>query len=225
MLVDLRFRNRAIILFALFVVFFSALTGCNKKTPTGPDNPTSDVPILVDVDGKTVKIYAEINAVYFDSSSWHCIVFKDMTNGDKALFRSHAEPLDLYDGLIDIGAQPGNNMNPTLPDSVKDTLHVQGDIIEIFVEWDGAPKTYSLTEVANDSIGNGIEIRFGGNKETQEAWETGCLTCWVSCPAGITSNAKYCSKDFSEGKVNITGLSNMLPSDGTGVIVTYKPKQ
>jgi hypothetical protein len=211
-------------IFFLLFSFFNILLifGC-ENDDTGPNeavNPDANNPIIINKSAKTVKIYTEINSYYFTNSSWHCSAYKETDNGKKCLFSSYAKPLDLYDALVSIGAEPGNNMELGGPD----TMYVEGSVLELSVEWEGSAKSYTLDQVINDAGGNGVEIRFGGNRATQESLNTGCLTCWVSCAAGITSNAKNCAKDFSSGKVNITGLSDVLPENGKGVIMTYKLK-
>jgi len=55
---------------------------------------------------------------------------------------------------------------------------------------------------------------------------TGCLVCLDSCPVGIASNAAYTYGAIDRRKeVSFTGNKDLLPPDGTVVVITFKAKK
>lgn len=91
------------------------------------------------------------------------------------------------------------------------------------VNWAGAQREYDISEVIKSKPDKGFEIRFGGNKERQAKFKTGCILCLDSCAAGITSNARWGWKSFETGKVKFTGDPDLL-KDGQPVVVSFTLK-
>ncbi len=233
---NLRFSKRWLILevFLIFLISFSvlAVAGCQKKEAEVKEEvkkeeteekvtlPVSQAePLKVDEEKKTVYVYAEVNGKYLYQPTRHGVVFKDGTNGDKSVFKAYAKALDFWDMLNGIGAKPGNNVTKESPEG---TI-VQGDVFEVKVYWEGAPREYDISEVIKSEPNKGFEIRFGGNKERQAKLKTGCLLCLDSCAAGITSNARWGWKSFDTGKVKFTGNPELL-KDGQPVVVSFTLK-
>ncbi len=227
--------NKKLLIFFLSSLFLLTLVfGCQqaakkteevtpkeKVTPkeTKKEMPvTIDNPLKVDTENKKVYVYAEVNAKYFSEPTRHGIVFKDGTNGPKAILKAYAKALDFHDALIKIGAKPGNNVTKESPPG---TI-VQGDVLNVKVSWGN--KEYNWSDIIIAEPDKGWEIRFGGNYERQKTLNTGCILCLDSCAAGITSNAKWGWKSFDEGKVKFFGNKEILPPDGTGVVVTFSLK-
>lgn len=177
--------------------------------------PTRDNPLVVDTEGKKVKVYAEVNAKYFTEPTRHGVVFKDGSNGEKSVLKAYAHQLDFYDALIEIGAKPGDNVKL---DSPSGTI-VQGDTLKVTVSWDG--KTYDFGQIIKSEPDQGFEVRFGGNQQVSREKMTGCILCLDTCAAGITSNANWGWMSFSEGKVKFFGREDKLPGDTAPVIVTF----
>jgi len=176
-------------------------------------------PISYDKTAKTVSFLAEVNGKYFYQPTRHFAVWKDGSNGDKAVLRAFARPEAFYNALIAIGAVPGNNM--TLKN--KEVTHVKGASFTVNVTWKGAQKIYSIDQAVVDSNGKPIRMRFGGNLAASRLKKTGCLLCLDSCPVGIVSNAQYTYGAIEKrGEVTMKGNKDVLPSDGTKVIVTLK---
>src|SRR3712207_7624350 len=88
-------------------------------------------------------------------------VEKSGSNGTKSVLTAYATPEQFYNGLIEIGAKAGENMNP---DNAT-TTHVEGSKITATVTWDGADKEYDINEVIKDS--NGKKIDFRDRKSTR----------------------------------------------------------
>lgn len=180
-------------------------------------NLTEDTPVSVDKDKKTVSFLAEVNGKYFYQPTRHFAIYKDGKFGDKSVFRGLVQQLDFHDALVQIGAVAGNNM--TLEN--KETTTVQGQPFSVTVTWDGADRAYSIDEVINDSNQKPIVMKFGGNSAVSKKLGTGCLLCLDSCPVGIVSNSTYTYGAVEKrGEVTFMGNRNILPKDGTRVIIT-----
>ena len=183
---------------------------------------TREDPIKINEQEKSVSFAAEVNGKYFLEPTRHAAVFKDGKNGEKSVFRAFADHKTFYESLIKLGLKPGNNM--TMQNM--ETTFVQGDLLDVTVTWKGAKKEYRLDEVIKDSNGKPILIRFGGNLQNAIQYDTGCLICLDSCPVGITSNASYTMGAVEKRKeVAFTGNKEVLPPDGTLVVVKIKAKK
>ena len=175
-------------------------------------------PIKVDKEAKKITVLSSVNGKYFTEATRHASVNTDGSNGAKSVLTAYATPEDFYNALIEIGAKPGENMNP---DNAT-TTHVEGSKIGATVTWEGAGKDYDINEVIKDSNGKKIDFRFGVNLERAKNKKTGCLTCLDSCPVGIISNTTYTNGAVEKrNEVKFTGNPDVLPEDGTYVAVTY----
>ena len=175
-------------------------------------------PIKVDKEAKKVTVLSSVNGKYFTEATRHASVNTDGSNGAKSVLTAYATPEEFYNALIEIGAKPGENMNP---DNAT-TTHVEGSKIGATVTWEGAGKDYDINEVIKDINGKKIDFRFGGNLERAKTKKTGCLTCLDSCPVGIISNTTYTYGAVEKrNEVKFTGNPDVLPEDGTYVAVTY----
>jgi ferredoxin len=190
------------------------------------DNPkkitlTKENPISVNAAEKSVSILCAVNGKYFLQPTRHCAIFDGGKFADKAIFRGFVNQLDFYDALLKVGLNAGNNMTV----ENMETTHVQGDLLDVAVTWDGAKKAYTLDEVIIDSNGKPIVMRFGGNYENAKAKNTGCLLCLDSCPVGIVSNETYTYGAIEKrNEVGFKGNQDVLPPDGTLVMLTVKRK-
>lgn len=172
-------------------------------------------PLILDKEAKQVTILARVNGKYFDETTMHAIVFEGGKVGDKALFASYADPLAVYEALKEIGAQPGDNV--TLESK---NLAVEGSAMRAMVSWEGAPAR-DLNELVIDEGGRALDLRFGGNAATAKELGTGCVACFVSCPAGIMSNASYLFAPADGVEPAYRGNKDLLPPDGTEVQITF----
>lgn len=226
------FKSKKVLLTAvLSVVFAAALSGCgssesakNAATPPASSSNSGAAisqsnPIVIDKEAKTVKVYTEVNGKYFVEPTRHGVVFKDGSNGNKSVLKAWGNQIDFYNALIAIGAKPGNNLKL---DSVG--VAVEGDSLDVSVTWAGAGKEIPFGDAILDSTQKKFDIRFGGNQENARAKNTGCILCLDSCPVGITSNAAHPTKDFDNKVAEFRGNKDVLPADGTPVVVTFKLK-
>ncbi len=202
---------------ALAIVLLAAFTSTpafSQETGLTPANP-----LVVDVKARSVSVLAQVNGKYLAQPTRHGVVFKGGSNGSKSVFAALAEPKPFYDALVKLGLTPGNNMTW----GNKEKTYVQGDRLDVFVTWKGAPKVYRMDEAIKDSSGKPLVIRFGGNLQAAMDKKTGCLMCLDSCPVGITSNATYTYGAIESRKeASLMGNKEVLPPDGTLVIITFK---
>lgn len=202
------------LIFVLCTLFAASLAFSQDLTPKNP--------IKVDTKERTISILAEVNGKYFVEPTRHGVVFKGGKNGSKSVFAALVDAKTFHEGLISLGFKPGNNM--TMENMEK--TFVQGDPLEVFVTWKDAKKTYRLDEVIKDSNKKPIAIRFGGNLPAAIEKDTGCILCLDSCPVGITSNATYTMGAVEKRKeVSFTGNKDILPADGSLVIISFKAKK
>jgi len=141
------------------------------------------------------------------------------SNGEKSLLRGLVPVVAFYNALLAIEAKAGENM--TLEN--KEVTKVEGSAFAVSVTWEGADRSYGIDEVVLESNKMPIEMRFGGNLATANSKKTGCLLCFDSCPVGIVSNAQYTYGAIEKRKeVSMKGNKDVLPTDGTRVIVTLQ---
>lgn len=213
-----------LVLSGLLVFCLLILAGCggNNASQNVPEEEvfglSKDNPLKVDKEKGTVTMLAQVNGKFFTKPTRHGAVYIDGSNGEKAIFRGLVDAETFHNALLEIGAQPGNNM--TMDN--KETTHVEGDRLKVTVNWEGADREYDINEVIKDSNGKPIDIHFGGNLEAAKDKKTGCLICLDSCPVGITSNATY-TYGAVEGRneVEFYGNGDILPEDGTLVTLTF----
>lgn len=220
------------ILASMLCLTLIGMVGCNNnndktdnQNSTAQTETTEEIegvslqnPIKVDKEAKTVTVLASVNGKYFNEPTRHCSVFKGGSNGDKSIFTAYATPEEVYNGLMEIGAKPGDNMTK---DNAQKT-HVEGTPLKLEVTWNGADKRYTADEVIKDSNGKKIDFRFGGNLEMAKKKNTGCDSCLDSCPVGIISNATYTYGAVEKrDEVKFNGNADVLPEDGTYVATIY----
>ena len=193
-------------------------TGRETKAPDQVAGVSLENPIKVDKEAGTITVLSQVNGKYFTEATRHASVFKDGTNGAKSVFTAYGNHEDFYNALVEIGAEPGNNMTPDNASTTK----VEGTPIDMKVTWNGADKEYDVNEVIKDSNGNKIAFKFGGNLDRSKDKNTGCLSCLDSCPVGIISNSTYTNGAVENTKeVKFTGNQDVLPEDGTYVATVY----
>lgn len=216
--------KKIMILFGILILSFSVVIP--GAAPADPGSTkitlTKEKPILVGEKGKSVSVLAQVSGKYFYQTTRHGVVFSGGSNGEKSVFRSYATHQDFYDALMKLGLKAGNNMTK---ENAEKTF-VQGDLLEVTVAWEGAPKEYALDKVIMDSNKKPFQIRFGGNLKNALQFKTGCLLCLDSCPVGITSNANYTMGAVEKrSEVIFKGNDKILPPDGSLVVINVRAKK
>ena len=181
-------------------------------TPTEAELNT----LIVDEQAKTISIWGQINGKYLTEPTHHFECNKDGKNGEKAVMRAWVKPADLHAALVSLGAKPGDNL--TVGDDAKGKF-IEGDKIDVTLDWNGSNGPVAMADCLKQLDGSAYEtdMRFGGNLDASNEMQTGCLSCTFSCPVGIISNDAY---GYSTD--DVIGNSDVLPPDGTYVLVTYK---
>jgi len=185
--------------------------------------PTKTHPLLVDIGGRRVLLYTEINRKNLNKTNPHWgVVYRGGELSDKAILSAFCIPEEFHAALLQIGARPGNNL--TLG---QNGAFVQGDELSVSVLRPDLNKSLSLEDILFDQGGKGFRIRFGGNLERAAKEKTGCITCLESCPIGITSNAAYPTisswqRFFSPNSL-FKGKTDILPAqEGLPLILIYQ---
>lgn len=184
--------------------------------------PTKETPLIINEKERKVLIYTEVQKINLQKYNTHWgVVFRDGKLSDKAILKAYVNHLEFHDALLKIGAKAGNTLS-------KDSIgkYVEGTTLDVKAVWEGLKKEASLEEIFEDTGGKGFQIKFGGNRKAAAEQNTGCITCLESCWVAITSNAKYPQtssfKRFISPNARFRGKVNMLPGDGTPVILIYR---
>jgi len=209
-------RLSLLILTLALSLSFAAAPAFSQEKVLTPDNP-----LKVDMKERSVSILAFFNGKHPEPTH-HGVVFKGGKLYRKAFFVGLVDPKTFHESLVSVGFRPGDNMTM---DNMEKTF-AKGDLLDISVTWKGAKKVYRLDELVRDSNGKPLAIRFGGNLTMALKKNTGCLVCLDSCPVGIASNAAYTYGAIDRRKeVSFTGNKDLLPPDGTVVVITFKAKK
>ena len=208
-------------LFLLSLIFALCALFASSSVFSQEEILTINNPLNINVKEKSVSILAEVNGKH-PGRTHHGIVSKGGKLVYKAILASFVDPKTFHESLLSIGLKPGNNM--TMKN--KEKTFVEGDLLDVYVTWKDAKRNYRLDEVIEDSNGKPFAIRFGGNLVNALKKKTGCLVCLDSCPVGITSNSAYTYGAIDlRNEVIFTANKELLPPDGTLVVITLKAKK
>lgn len=190
----------------------------------GIEDPTPENPITV-TDGE-VRYLAEVNEVFFTESTRHGVVFKDGSNGEKSILRGLGDEKEFYQAMLDAGFTPGDNLvaeDMKAPEG--EGKAVEGDKLNITVKWEGQEEI-PFQDIVKCTEGDYVsDYRFGGNLESAKQNNTGCVVCLDSCATGITSDATWVTGTTNNKPDLFYGNGDVLPSDGTYVVVTFRPAE
>lgn len=223
----MKFRKITAIAAAMVMIF--SLAACGSKDTGSADQAgdekesAKEETMTVDTDKKEIVMLCEVNGTYFTEPTRHGIVFKEGSNGEKAVLRGLADEKEFYQALLDIGAKAGDNLTDedmkAGPDNGKS---VEGDKIDITVEWEGQDPI-PFADIIKCSEGDyDMDMRFGGNIESAKKHNTGCVVCLDSCATGIVSDATWPTGTTQNEVAKFYGDDSVLPEDGTQVTVTFR---
>jgi hypothetical protein len=192
------------------------------KATEGLGDPTTDNPIVVDKEAGVVRYLAEVNAVYFTQGTRHGVVYTGGSNGEKAILRGLGDEKEFYQALVDAGFAPGNNLTAEdMKAAAGQGKSVEGDKLNVTVKWDGHDEI-PFVDIVNCTAGDYTpDFRFGGNLESAQKNNTGCVLCLDSCATGIVSDAHWPTGTTQNNVALFTGREDVLPSDGARVVVTF----
>ena len=222
-----RFTKLCVVLMAFFAVSgctdsgnetTSSVDGTAKTPAVEADKPTEQHPLAIDVENREVSVYATVNGQFLREPTRHGMNFREGKIGDQSLFASYANVVDFHDALIELEAKRG---------ALNEDGYVQeGTKMDISVTWDGADRQYALGEVVEDNTGKNLDYRYSGTIKNAIRKFTGCMMCFDSCDVGVTSNSSHPKgiTEDPEADVAVRGNPEVLPGDGTPVIVTFALK-
>jgi len=222
----------------LVLIAMLGLNACKQQFPDDSyADPFSHDTLYYNKSSKTLTFTAVYNSMAATMGTWHCIVHKDGTMASMAPFTTGVSPHQYFQALKTLGATDGENV--TSANLSSEGTFTEGSVVEVKVTWKGAAKTYALSEIIEEKIPTastvqnalGLEMRFGGNRANEATAAppsntTGCLMCFYSCAAGVTSNAKadrYILANKDSGAYRYFA-SNLAPADGTTVTITVTVK-
>ena len=201
----------------------AACGGTEEAADAGAaEESAAEETMIVDTEAGTITMLCEVNGTYFTEPTRHGIVFKDGSNGEKAVLRGLHDEKEFYQALLDIGAVAGDNLTAedmkAGPDNGKS---VEGDKIDITVEWEGQ-EPIPFADIILCSEGEyEMDMRFGGNLASAEKNNTGCVVCLDSCATGIVSDAAWPTGTTQNEVAKFFGDESVLPEDGTVVTVVF----
>ncbi len=184
--------------------------------------PSRTHPLIIDRHGGAVLLYAEVTAGGLATTNPHWgVVAVGGRFADRAILLSFAGPLELHDALLELGAEPGDNLTPR-----SEGLYPAGSSLEVTATWPGLGKPLFLGEIISDSGRKGFEIRFAGNRPAAETEKTGCITCLEGCWIAVTCNARYPYisplRRFLFPNSRFRGRADVLPPPGNPVFLRYR---
>lgn len=187
-------------------------------------DPTPENPITV-TDGE-VRYLAEVNEVFFTESTRHGVVFEGGSNGEKSILRGLGDEKEFYQAMLDAGFTAGDNLTAEdMKAPEGEGKSVEGDKLNITVKWEGQEEI-PFQDIVKCTEGDYTsDFRFGGNLASAEQNNTGCVVCLDSCATGITSDATWVTGTTNNKPDLFYGNGDVLPSDGTYVIVTFRPAE
>jgi len=213
------------------------MTGDGQATT----EPTLATPLIVERETKEVRIFGVIYPVRFNTAQgeeahYHFLVWRGGTSAN-ALIETPADDLAFHDALVTLGAQPGDNLTMASWNERHNTHSpaplgkVIGASLEIYLAWASNPAGISIDQVFHQSAirspQSAIEWHFGGNRNrwfnrVPLAPRPGCLACLYSCPSGKVSNGALSIRDYVTTPSRFIANTDILPPDGTPVIVTFR---
>ncbi len=182
--------------------------------------------ITMDKKGQSISLTGTIYPKRYNThnnraNGHHFIVWEKGNTAKKALINTPVPDKELLDALIELGAQPGNNLTQATwderhnPNSPEPDKQVEGTPVEIFVSWND--KSYPACQLFRDLSPEQFSIRVGGHAELIPVWRSGCITCLFSCPGGKTSNAAFTIRNQAKDHMTFWANETILPPDGTEV--------
>lgn len=217
----------AIVTTSLLVLSLTACGGNDDNSKNDSEKTNSyglsqSNPMIVDKDKKEIKMLCEVNGTYFSEPSRHGIVYKDGSNGEKAILRGLADEKEFYQALIDLDIKPGNNLTAKdMKAGANNGKSIEGEKLAAFVEWDGQ-EAIPFADIVKTEKEKPMDLRFGGNIESAKKNNTGCVLCLDSCATGIVSDAAWPTGTTQNNVAKFYGDDSILPDDGTQVTVTFR---
>jgi hypothetical protein len=220
---------------AALTTFFTVTTDLVSADPL--EGLDESHPMVVNRNAKEVRILAELQPKAF-SGGWltstpghHAVTWKGGKKSSEALLSALVSDAELHDAMISIGARPGNNLTQAAWDERNDETskapdtRVEGSPVEASVWWPGLKSPVPLESLFNDPNGQGVDLRFGGQKSLIPVWKSGCIVCLQSCPGAKISNRSYTMRDYAQGKATFTLNDKNVPAGNRLAVVIFRLKE
>lgn len=188
------------------------------------EDPTPDNPIVVDKEKGEIRYMGYVDGVYFTENTRHGVVYEAGSNGHKTIISGYGDEKEFYQACIDMGWTPGNNLTKDNMAGGDAAASVEGDKLDVTIRWDGQDEIPfgDIYEATNGETWT-PDYRFGGNLASAEKNNTGCVLCLDSCATGIASDAYWPTGTTNPDNVTwFHGKEDVLPADGTNVIVIFR---
>ncbi len=228
----MRTRNRfacLILLAHLSVVSASAQTAqaypVDEKKPLFVDESIGEIYVLADVQPKA------FSGMFKMTSNYHAVVWKEGRAAGSALIVSYIDDVAFHDALLQLGGEPGNNLEMAAwnerknPRSDAPDQRIDGTPVEMLVWWPGLDDPLPVDSLFTDPGGRGIDLRFGGNKALIPEWRSGCFVCLYSCPGSKVGNRAYTIRDYVKGTTKFEANMRLLPKKKTRAVLIFRLKE
>jgi hypothetical protein len=206
-----------------------------------PVEPSAEHPMVVHAETKEIRLFGRIYAQRFNDAQreeahYHLLVWNKGTS-PTALIETPVDDLAFHTEVMKLGARPGNNLSMAAwthrLDAHDTASHetVTGSALDIRIAWSANPSGVLISRVFTQSPATSthplMTWRFGGNRDrlfNQMPFGSrpGCLVCLYSCPSGKVSNSALSVHDYVVTPTRFVANTNLVPADGTPVIVTFR---
>ena len=196
---------------------------------------------MIVAEAKEVHIFGIIYPTRFntaagDEARYHLLVWHGGTS-KAALIETPVDDLAFHKALVFLGARPGDNLTMASwntrhdPESAAPREKVLGSALNVRITWGRNPRGLAVDQAfrqsANSDLQSMIEWHFGGNaapwlNRVPRVPRPGCLACLYSCPSGKVSNGALNIHDYVTAPSRFLAKSELLPPDGTPVVVTFR---
>ena len=187
-----------------------------------------ELSLTVNKEKGEIIIPAEVNGKYLVSPTKHALSYYKGGNGEKSIMRALVSEIDYYNALVELGAEPGNNIKPEdmKAKSSAEGKSTEGSKLAVSLTWEGSNGEVPLDDAVVSEVREGevrpIDLRFTGNLDFAQRSRPGCYICLDSCTAGISTNASWPTGALNNREVSFHGNAKILPPDGTRVNVIVR---
>lgn len=203
----------------------AAASASADASASAVEDPTPDNPMIVDTAKGEIRYLGFVDGTYFTEGTRHAVVYEGGSNGQKTIIRGYGDEKEFEKAAESLGWVPGNNLTLENQKGGDKAATIEGEPLEVTIRWEGQDTEIPMWDCIEATNGDQrpAEWRFGGNLERAQEKNTGCVLCIDSCAVGIVSNAAWPSGTTDADQVTyFHGKSDVLPADGTDVIVTFR---
>ncbi len=189
----------------------------------------SKISIKVDKKNHCLELTARYLPSQFNAgrglANHHLMAWKGGRAANAALFATYASDSAVDAALLATGAQPGDNLSIDTWEkrerraSGAPDRKIEGSSIKVEIISGG--KVFPVVEFLKDFHAKPFDFRFGGNRKNAPVWQTGCVVCLESCPAGNIGNHSYSMRDLVTGKARFEKVNSTSVKENDDVVVRF----